>query len=53
MIKAEKWGRATARGKTELQYFYCVQNRKQQLDIKPADWYTRSGQRKAATIEGG
>ena len=38
---------------TELQYFYCVQNRKQQLDIEPAGWYTKDGQRKAATIEGG
>ena len=38
---------------TELQYFYCAQNRKQQLDIEPAGWYTKDGQRKAATIEGG
>ena len=53
MIKAEKMGAGHGARKTELQYFYCAQNRKQQLDIKPADWYTRGGQRKAATIEGG
>ena len=38
---------------TALQHFYCAQNRKQQLDIEPAGWYTKDGQRKAATIEGG
>ena len=54
MIHIKIGGCAVKTGlQTTLQYFYCVQNRKQQLDIEPAGWYTKDGQRKAATIEGG
>ena len=54
MIHIKIGGCAVKTGlQTELQHFYCAQNRKQQLDIEPAGWYTKDGQRKAATIEGG